>query len=273
MRDEKERRHLLKTIKLDGSGDTELFARSGDAMWAITAIGHGEIGEHLALSPVGGRVAFMSGLSDAQMPGALLHEGSIEIWDVENKTGGKTEIKGVDDGLAWFPDGKRLAYVKLVEPTTAWALQDKSDTFAASFRKWDKVPAVFVRDVDAGTEAIVHAGWEPVVGSDGKSIFVNDNERACRQVELATGKSSIPTLRRAAFTDYLIADLGGGIVLMRALPTKGLKIKYTESNSPLGGPKEMLSLKLAKLNSDDFQTVVPYIDPRTRFSFGFGPAR
>lgn len=272
VRNEKERRHLLKTIRLDGSEDTELFTRPGDAMWATTAAGHGEIGEHLALSPVGGRVAFMSGLSDAQTPGALLLTGSVEIWDVETKTRVKTEIKGSDEGLAWLPDGKHLAYVKLVEPKIAWALQDKTDTFGSTFRKWDKVPAVFVRDVDAGTEALVHVGWDPVVSSDGKSVFLSDNEGAWRRIDLATGKSSIPTLRGAPLNDYIIASLASDIVLTRALPTQGLKVKQTESNSPLVGPKEMLSLKLAKLNSDDFQTIVPYIDPRTRLSFGSGNA-
>src|SRR5205823_5244674 len=51
-----EERHLLKTIKLDGTQDTEFFSRPGNALWATSAAGHGEIGTHLALSPVGGRV-------------------------------------------------------------------------------------------------------------------------------------------------------------------------------------------------------------------------
>src|SRR5438874_12864986 len=76
---DKDRRHLLKTIKLDGTGDAELFTRSGDAMWATTGAGHGEIGKHLALAPRGGRVVFMTGLVRAQMPGALLSEGFVEI--------------------------------------------------------------------------------------------------------------------------------------------------------------------------------------------------
>jgi hypothetical protein len=68
--DEKNRRHLLKTIRLDGTHATELFSRPGDAMWAKSP-GHGEIGDDLALSPVGGRVAFLSGLVNTQMPGVF----------------------------------------------------------------------------------------------------------------------------------------------------------------------------------------------------------
>src|SRR5205807_755765 len=113
---ETDRRHLLKTIKLDGTQDTELFSRLGNAMWAATPAGHGEIGHHLALAPVHGRVAFLSGLSSVQMPSAYLHVGSVEIWDVDKKAGRKRDIRALDEGLAWFPDGKRLAYVKLVDP-------------------------------------------------------------------------------------------------------------------------------------------------------------
>jgi hypothetical protein len=43
---EKNRRDLLKTIRLDGTNDTELFSRPGDAMWA-TSGGRGEIGDDL----------------------------------------------------------------------------------------------------------------------------------------------------------------------------------------------------------------------------------
>ena len=83
--DEKDQKHLLKTIKLDGTADMEIFSRRGSAMWAATAAGGGEIGMCLALAPSGGKVAFLSELSDKQMPNALLYEGKIEIWDVAKK--------------------------------------------------------------------------------------------------------------------------------------------------------------------------------------------
>src|SRR5215469_7198649 len=69
-----ERRHLLKIIHFDGTGETTLFSRPGDAMWATSAGRKGEIGKHLALSPTGGKVALVSGLSDKQMPSALFHQ-------------------------------------------------------------------------------------------------------------------------------------------------------------------------------------------------------
>ena len=48
--DEKNRRHLLKVIQLDGTEDTDLFSRPGDTMW-----GHGEIGADHFFIRVGAR--------------------------------------------------------------------------------------------------------------------------------------------------------------------------------------------------------------------------
>ncbi len=257
--DEKTQRHLLKIIQLDGTKDTALFTRPGDAMW-----GHGDIGADLELSPVGGRVAFLSGLTHVQMPSAYLSAGTVEIWDVAQKTGAKTSVKALE-GLAWFPDGKRLAYVKLVEPKTAAPAGPPADTFGMSFKRWPKIPAVFVRDVDAQTESFLHIGRHPVVSCDGQSVLVSDNEGAWKRVDVATGKSATATWPGLWMPIALPAQ---DVVLSLCVPTKGAKVRFTQHNSPLVGPKEMLSLKLARMNGNEFQTVVPSIDPRTRVSFG-----
>ena len=52
--------------------------------------------------------------------------------------------------------------------------------------------------------------------------------------------------------DYEVRDEKG---LVRSVATRKI-------------PKEMLSLKLARMNGNEFQTVVQHIDPRTRVSFG-----
>jgi hypothetical protein len=262
--DEKTRRHLLKTIKLDGTNDTELFSRPGDAMWANTGAGHGDIGSDLVLSPVGGRVAFLSGLTHVQMPSAYLSAGTVEIWDVAKKTGTKTGVNSLE-GLAWFPDGKRLAYVKLVEPKAAAPAEPPADSFGSSFNRWPKIPAVFVRDVEAQTESFLHIGWNPVVSFDGQSVLVSENGGGWNRVDVVTGKSASATWPGLWAPIALPAQ---DIVLSLCVPTKGAKVRFTEHNSALVGPKEMLSLKLAKVNGNEFQTVVPHIDPRTHVSFG-----
>jgi hypothetical protein len=57
-------------------------------------------------------------------------------------------------------------------------------------------------------------------------------------------------------------------VLYWAWPTEGIQAKFTESNSPLAGPKQMRSLKLVDLSDGRSQTVVPFVDPRTSVSYG-----
>ena len=259
---DKDRRHLLKMIKLDGTQETELFSRPGDAMWKRK----GEIGDHLALSPIGGRVAIISGLKGAQMPRALLQEGSIEIWELTTKTGRKTEIKAIDDGLAWFPDGKRLAFVKLVKPEEGWKEQQEV-FFGSTYRGWERVPAVFIRDVESGTESFVAVGWRPVISPDGRSVLVADADpRSYRRIDLEQGKMS--GVKWPGAWREPIAWPAEDIALSWCLPTQGREIKYTQNNSPLVGPKLMLSLKLTRFNTNEFETVVPYIDPRHRISFG-----
>lgn len=263
---ERNQRHLLKTIRLDGTQDIELFTRPGNAMWATSAAGNGEIGKHLAISPAKGRIAFLSGLKSAQMPGALFSEGDLEIWDAEKKVGEKPGIRALDQNFGWFPDGKRLAYVKLVEPKPAYNWIQEGDAFGKSFKGWSQVPAVFVYDVETKTDLFLHVGRLPVVSVDGQVVIVRDLETTCRSVDVLSGKVT-PANWPGAWGGAIASPLSD-IQLVWCFPTQGAKVKYTENNSPLRGPKQMLALKLVRANSNEFQTVVPYIDPRTEVSFG-----
>jgi hypothetical protein len=203
------------------------------------------------------------------MPSAYLHVGSVEVWDVDKNAGRKIGVKALDNGLAWFPDGKRLAYVKLVEPKLAGGQNGDAGTFGKTFAGWDKVPTVFVRDMGAETESLLHVGWRPVVSFDGRSVLVSDLEGAWMRVEVATGKSTVVTWPGVVWPGA-VANPAKDVVLSWCLPTRGSKIRYTDHNSPLRGPKQMLTLKLARLNSAEFRTVVPHIDPRRLVSFGEG---
>jgi hypothetical protein len=259
---DKDRRHLLKVIRIDGTNDTELFSRPGDAMWAR----HGEIGHALALSPTRGRVAFLSGLQGVQMPGALLSAGSIEIWDIAKKAGHKADVTAVDDPLSWFPDGKRLAYVELVPPKEMVKPASEPEDFGAGFKGWEKVPAVHVLDTDTGKRTFLHLGWQPIVSSDGKSVLVQDFDNRLRLVTVADGKSQ--AVKLPGYWGRSLALLEGSRVLYWGLPTTGSPPRFTKYNSPLAGPKPMPSLKVADINSDKFHTVLPYLDPRDVISFG-----
>jgi hypothetical protein len=261
--DHKNLRHLLKTIQLDGTKDTQLFTRRGTALW------NDQVGHDLALSRVGGRVAFLSSLVKAQMPDALLRVGTVEIWDVEKKQQTDRNFKAIE-GIAWFPDGKRMAYAKFVDPKAAAAAGLQTDWSGKTFEEWEKIPVVFIRDVDAETESLLHVGLHPLVSFDGLTVLVSDTKNKWQQVEVATGKS-IAANWPGLWTP--IASPTTDVVLSLCLPTKGAKVPFLDHNSSLVGFKEWLdqkftSLKLAMVNGDEFQTVVPYVDPLTCVSFG-----
>jgi len=174
------------------------------------------------------------------------------------------------DGIAHGDIIAVEAYVKFVDRKVATASVLQSGSFGKTFQEWDKLPAVFVRDVDAETESFLDIGLHPVVSVDGQSVLVSNHENAWRCVDLSTGRSIAATWP-GLWTP--IASLTKDVVLSLCLPTRGVKVPFMEHNSSLIGFKEMLSLKLtslklARVNAHEFQTIVPYIDPLALVSFG-----
>jgi hypothetical protein len=275
---ETKRRHLLKTIRIDGTRDTALFTRPGDAMWATTAAGKGEIGRSLSLSPIGGRVAVITELSHVPSPVGCPYAGSIEVWDLAKKEGTKTDTKALDWGLAWFPDGKRIAYVKFARPAEVGNPSFRAGSFGASFRDWVEIPSVFVRDVDAGAESFLHMGLSPVVSPDGRSVLVSDWEDAYVRVDVATRETA-----KVSWRDR--ADPRASDSRVIAYPAKDLVItatwrrKVEPARSPRGllgflgflarkPPTHTVTLGPARLNTDELRTVATVEGGFAGASFG-----
>jgi hypothetical protein len=256
------KQHQVKVVSLDGKNAQVLFNRSGDALWDDV------ISKSLALSSVGGKVVFASNLQAVQMkePWALLQQGALEIWDIEKRGNRKLPVMALDQGFCWFPDGKRLAYVSLIPKAQAGQLPLGKEGFGRQFKGWEKVPAVHLLDVATGKTSFLHIGWRPVVSSDGQEVLVEDFDNQWRTVRVSSRQSK--PVRLPGNMGIVYALLKGGKVVYLGLPTDGTKIEYTQANSPLVGPKLMLTIKVANVHTGAFQTIVPNIDPRSEVSFG-----
>jgi WD40 repeat protein len=280
-------KHLLKSIRVDGSGDTTIFSRPGAATSATAASVRGMIGQYLALSPVGSRVAFLSALSDRQMPGALYSQGTIEVWSIIKKQRLTSEVGAVDQPTSWFPDGRKLAFVRFVDRGTVPKKGIQvGDLFPENYRQsWKELLAVHVLDIDSGHTEFLSLGEVPVVSADGKTVFVGswvplaspkgtgETQLLWKRVEIATGKVADVTWPYAhGFEEAngLIANPRDDLVLYWGLPTAGAPIKRSSEGSFRAG-MALVTIKVAILNSNRFQTVVPDIDRRHPVSFGPAP--
>ena len=261
-------RHLLKTITLEGKDEQVVFEREGDALWSHNG---DEIGDHLALSPEGGLAAFVENLERIQMrkPSALLGRGQLAIWDVAAGAPVQVEVRALDFPLAWLPGGRKLAYADLVPREAGLELlqshAETDGTFGQEFAQWEAIPALFVYDLDTRTARAVHVGTRAAATPDGRALAVVGFEPAWRLCALE-GQGCRGLL--APGNMGAIAFVEPNLLLYRAPHTEGAELRWTEHNSPLVGPKPMRSLKVADIDTGQFRSVVPYVDPRTSISFG-----
>lgn len=139
--------------------------------------------------------------------------------------------------------------------------------FATAFRNWSKVPAVFVLDLQTGSETLLALGWQPVIANGGETVVVADSEGHYRAVAVASGKAAAVPVSGTA-CPRLTASPSADVFLAWCQPTSDDPVAFTERNSPLIGARRMMTLKLVRLNHAEGQTVVSAIDPRAAVSFG-----
>jgi len=257
-------KHSLRTVRLDGQGEDAVFERSGDAVTSH------EIGESLAWSAQGGNVAFVSNIEFVQMrnPDAYLAYGKLEIWNVDSKKAYEVNETVLDSGFSWFPNAEQLAYVALV-PRSDIPKEPWPDPEAFEDISWPEIPVVKIYDLTSGESRILHVGWDPVVSPDGMSLVASlpDAAESPIIVDVRTGESRMGAWP-GTFWNGVIAYVDSDTILYRGLPTVGAEPKLGVQYSPLVGKKQLLTLKIADINSGAFMTVVDYVDRRHEVSFG-----
>src|SRR5437016_6262153 len=158
-------RYSLKTIKLDGSGEAEIFTRPGSALWDHAIDG-------LVLAPRGGRVAFLT------QPPALRRRfappitvGELEIWDLGSKTGRETGISALSWRLSWLPDGKSLVYAQPNPP--------------------NRTVPVKILNLQSGESVAWPSRFPMAISSDGRTALINLGREGYSKLDIAT-EASIP---------------------------------------------------------------------------------
>jgi hypothetical protein len=266
---------VLRLVGTSGSEGKEILRRP-DAGFRSKAIGRP------ALCPVGALVAFVSKTQSLTMkvePKITFREGVLEVWQAEERRPLKIEAKAIDRSLTWLSDGKSLLYSVLVGPDTVPAelIEDYSRASGSGLIPVveKKAPVVHRMELPGGNSAPLCVGRRSVVSTDGKVMLVEGigfewlvYDTSSRQLAPAKLPGLYDTDRVGIYEGGVIAFLGNDLAIYWGLPTKGAVQRTTKNNSPLVGAKKMPSIKAARLSTGEFQTIIPFMDPRNEVRFG-----
>lgn len=243
----------------------------------------------LAISPDGARVAtvpvsrLMKGPgysgripSDARFRG-LRYVGELMLVDLRTHAVHDAGIEVVaDQPISWSADGKRLLIVR------AEAIETLPAAFAdgvvgAIGHPGQGVPVVeeLIVDgavVDRGAITMLAVGLQPLRSPDDRTLLYQPAHDRLATLDLATRVQRDVVLpgMSTRYQAIAIGFVAPRKVLYWALPTDGFEPDFSTRNSPLVGSKQLLSLKVADLDSGAFATVFPSLDPRARV--GYRPA-
>lgn len=251
----------LESFRLDLPGARRTIL-GGDAPW------EGRLGSALAASSARERVAFVAPSEGVRFDDFYAREGRLEIREADRAARLDACLRALDADLSWTADGERLCYVRRVssDALPASAFASSEDGFGRRLLGSDVgVPAVCLFDVETRRSRVVSVGLSALVTPDGATVLAGDGEGRWRLVDLRSGDATpapLPGVVRP------LAFVSPSLLLYAGLPTAGAPVGVTASYSPLVGPRELPALKLARVDTGAFQTVLPSVDLRAPLSFG-----
>ena len=230
----------------------------------------------LSVSPNGHRLALIRVAPLRRDAGLRFTQGPLELFDLKTQLWRSTGVQAMDGRPVQWLDDHKIVYVRVtprdrVDEAILRSATSQPDGFAAAYEHFGRVPLVVLRDLQTGSERVLHIGETAFVVPGSDRIVVQDNARHLRFVDLGDLRSeTLPNDQLPGITHKgVVAMLDRSHLLYWALPTEGQPPRYTLSNSPLVGPKLVLSLKVADIGTREFVTVVEHIDPRSHPGVAF----
>ncbi|MBL8724448.1 MAG: hypothetical protein JNK49_10405 [Planctomycetes bacterium] len=267
--DAAQQRHCLLSLRIDGRDERVVFQRPGSLRRGAGPTGRVATGEHLALSARGGQVLSLRDVAPVQLPGALLHEGDLEVWDLQSQSARDVGLRALDLPVAWLPDGRRFVAVALLPREELPADLDGLTQLGAEARSWPRLPVVVLGEVGRGIATRLGLGSLAVVSPDGAVVWfggaVGQQPRSWARFELATG--ALRTVELPGLAGRPVAAAAADLVLYTAWPTSGAELQWTSLGSRPGGVP-LVTIKVADPGTKAFATVVPAFDARGSVSFG-----
>jgi hypothetical protein len=232
-------------------------------------------GKKVSVSPDGKRIALIRNAPPMKDTKFKRKQGTLDIFDIDSKTWQPTAIEALDGHPVQWLDDQRIVFSRAVKrellPAELTIPANETDRYGADYERASIIPVIFIRDLTMGTERAIHIGEVALALPQHNQIIIQDGEQRLRIATLGGDLSasqstfaSVPLTAPPGITHRGVIGFAGPTQLLYwAQPLPGREIGYTKSNSPLVGPKQLLSLRIADIRTGDFVTVIERIDPRS----------